>query len=946
MARFPQGRINSLERDAEGFAELFPAIAGRLANVHGGGRLGRLRRALFALTASILEKVAEFDMDAYRALAEVVAPSSTRPLPVATIVQFSATQGPAQRVPAGAEVRTVGAPDVNTFYHDRSCRFRVTADVDVGPFAIRNAHALGGALGFELVATSTRPLEDVIGDDLRIYVDGPREGALLVLTHLLAHTARIELSTAQAGTCLLRRVRPYGTSVDDVLAPEIDGPPNASALVREYFVFPEKFSFFVVEGVARALRGTKAVVATIVLRFREPLPPGTSIGADSLLPHCAPVINLFPAHSEPQTFGPGQSSFAVHVAGLARGRSSTYDVVSATATPRDRLAPEVALPRAHRFAADSISEAFPYAFSTRRVAVSAPPDRDTSLVVALTSPRGARPLLEPHVVSLRLRATNGACKVAPGEVTEAGAEFPASVAVRNILPGSPYVPPSVGTDLAFRAIMRGAIPPRDALFTLRTLLLSLLPPEDLDPILFRANLGRIHAIEQLAVTPAFDHEGSRRGYLFQFIVDETAFRGVGDVGLFFYVVQQLLHTHVSLNGFCRVEVQCRKTGAFIAWPPATPVTRPEHHHQHPCDAPANARVEVAQPESGAPSVEAPSAPSLEDLAPVICQYDFFEATRMLEHILDIDLSRESYAASPIRFGQQASLTHPATDIERLIIDRKQGGDGARLIMRFLGLVGTSSPLSASWTDAVFDADDEGRLQGFYDVLHHVFALRLYRAWKSRSIEGGFDLEGRDPLSQTLRSLAGVDALTTLPDEPVSDMVILGLADFRRGHAHAIDLRSAERLLQRLLHPLPISLEPNVRRTVQVGPSEVTRLGRNGAILGKTFVYGVERNDTDGMLALHMGPVDKATYQWLMPGGSGYTALWRLLTWLFDDKLLPMLAVRVAPENAPTLRLGAARLNVDTFYADAIDKEVLTLVPLVADPEKAVRQFVTYGDASC
>ena len=507
----------------------------------------------------MIDRIRDFEADGQRALAEVVAPALMRPFPAATIVEV--TSPTVQRVPAEAEVTTRG---------ETPYRFRLLHDVETGPYRVQNARIVRTAAGeeslqFDVVSTSEAPLEHAMSDTLRIYVDAPRESASLVTAHVLGHTQRAELLAQGQRARTLQLLPDYGTRAEDALAPEPDGPLTGAEFLREYFLLPEKFAFLELKGLFRALLGTPARQATVALRFDAPLPARVSLTGDALRAHCVPAVNLFRTTSEPRIFGPGASNFAVRVAGLSPKNSAVYAIVGARATPVSSAAgssPSIPMAPVRRFGAGELSASFPYAYSLR----FARSGGQTVPMLSLTSPRGTEPLLTPHIISLDLLATNGDCPVRPGELSEPGRNVPNGVRVRNVVPASPFVPASVGTELALHAFVRSAAPGGDPFFALKSLLFSLVPQNGLDPALVAAQRARIHGLESLAMETAIDKGKARRGYRASFSIDEAPFRGLGDVALFVRLLHRTLDAQTSVNRFYRCEARCKKSGVRFVWP--------------------------------------------------------------------------------------------------------------------------------------------------------------------------------------------------------------------------------------------------------------------------------------------------------------------------------------------------------------------------------------------
>jgi type VI secretion system protein ImpG len=564
VARLPHTDVHGLLRSAEEFARALPALAGALAEPTTDAPLERVREGIFYLAATVMDRTRELEGSSQHALAEVVAPDVLRPRPAATIVELAADR-PIARVPAGAEIHTQDAIP---------CRFRTVADTRVGPWKVdgarieRSAH--GDALRFDLVGTNGAPLGEAIGARARFFVDAGRESALALVAHVLAHTARAEISVDGREAAPLTGAQPYGMRPEQALFPESDGPYTGLSLLREYFLLPEKFCFFELGGFAPALRGATARRATVSLLFKERLPGQLAIGPGALRAHCVPAVNIFRSTAEPWVFGPGRPSAPVRVAGLSREEGGVYAVLGASALPRASDAAPLPLAPARRFAAGSIRPEFPYAFSTKLVERAA--GGEPELAVWLTSPRGCTPNLAPHVVSLDLLATNKArgSAIRPGQLIEPGPGMPPGVRVRNIVACSPYVPAPGPAELAMHVAVRAAVADGDALYSLGAQLLALVPRHGAEPATVRAHVARVHAIEQLEVVPVVDRVRARRGYEVRLRIDETPFQGAGDVALVVRLLHGALEAQTSMGGFYRLRATCAKGGALIVWPPEEP----------------------------------------------------------------------------------------------------------------------------------------------------------------------------------------------------------------------------------------------------------------------------------------------------------------------------------------------------------------------------------------
>jgi type VI secretion system protein ImpG len=277
-------------------------------------------------------------------------------------------------------------------------------------------------------------------------------------------------------------------------------------------------------------------------------------------------VNLFPTTAEPRLCTPASTSYPVRVAGLRAEEASVYAVLGVSATdPATGI--ETAVQPGRRFGATLVQEGFPYVYTTRLTEASDRAEPRTSLI--LTNPADRPPMLEPHVLSVSLLATNRAlgAEIRPGELTEPGAWMPANVEARNIVSTSPYVPALRESGFILRAMVRGQVPRQDPLHVLQSLLHSLVPRHAFDDKAVRALTARIEAIESFELLTVVDRKRSLRGYGARFTLDESPFSGLGDVALFLRVLHEMLNARASVNRFFTCETLCKKSGERLVWPP-------------------------------------------------------------------------------------------------------------------------------------------------------------------------------------------------------------------------------------------------------------------------------------------------------------------------------------------------------------------------------------------
>jgi type VI secretion system protein ImpH len=326
------------------------------------------------------------------------------------------------------------------------------------------------------------------------------------------------------------------------------------------------------------------------------------------------------------------------------------------------------------------------------------------------------------------------------------------------------------------------------------------------------------------------------------------------------------------------------------------------------------------------------------LAKTASRMGFFELARAIGSLLECEVGIvDSPDLERVAFSHDPILAYPVSDIVTMTPT-----DPVEITLSFLGLLGTASPLTPEWTDDVLLGDDEGALRAFYDVFHHRIATYLFAAWKKHATEGAFDLRGGDILSTRLRSMAGVDAWAAADADPLPPMLALGFSDHQHGQPQTIDREVAERLLARLFPEWRVRLETQVSQFVTFTPAERARLGGRRSKLDGGLVYGDGCEDEAGLVRIHVGPVDRATYEALMPGGAAYATLERIAARVFGATVDAEIEVHIHRDHAPVTRLGrleGGRLGIDTRYGTTRQQMLSVRVPLVAGATEVRRLFV-------
>jgi type VI secretion system protein ImpG len=302
------------------FARQFPKIAGRLS-LDGievaDPYVERLFEGFAFLAARVQLKIeAEFPRFVQH-LTEVTCPTLAAPLPSMAIVRLH--PDPAEPKLAGgvAVARGSGLRSTHARGADTRCQFRTAHDVTLWPLEIAtvqyfsfapdlpltqlpHAARVRGGLRIRLRAFDGTKLNETALDKLTFYLSGPDESALriyeLVFGSLLGTLVLpAERPVAWFEAAGADSVRAVGFDDAEALLPPARAGFRGYRLLQEYAALPQRYLFFEVNGLAKAVRRVARNEFEIVLLFeRGDVALEALVDSGSLTLHCTPAINLHP----------------------------------------------------------------------------------------------------------------------------------------------------------------------------------------------------------------------------------------------------------------------------------------------------------------------------------------------------------------------------------------------------------------------------------------------------------------------------------------------------------------------------------------------------------------------------------------------------------------------------------------------------------------------------
>ncbi|MCX8097982.1 MAG: type VI secretion system baseplate subunit TssF [Casimicrobiaceae bacterium] len=594
------------------FAAQFPKVAARLG-MRGievaDPYVERLLEGFAFLSARIQLKMdAEFPRFSQRLL-EVVYPGYLAPTPSMAVVRFEAARheggGPEGfELPRGTRLRARLPANEQT-----ACEFRTGDSVVLWPLRLVEARltaappdlpltgyrwgsAVRGALRLRFETTHQVSVNALSLDRLPLFIAGPVDVASRIQEFV--HTQVIGV-LVHAGGLPIREltplpataVQPEGFAPEQALLPCDNRAFDGYRLLHEYFAFPDRFRFFSLTGLNRALRRIPGSQFEVVVLFKSARPDLESlVDASSFELFCVPVVNLFERSSDriPVT----ASHFEYHAV-IDRAKPLDYEIHTVRRVRGHRIDDEhetIFLPFYSSAAADR-GEGGAY-FSVRREPrlLSERSRRHgprtgyigSECFISLVDSREAPYSEQLRQITVEALCTNRDLPLLT-PVGHATTDLTMTVsapveAIRFVVSPSRPTPALAEREITWRLISHLSLNfltltdlnPTEGAAALRELLRLYAP---LGQPAHASTVAALQHARMSAVSRRLPQPGPivyGRGVAIDLTVDELPFAGTSP-WLFGAVLDEFLARHVSINAFTELSLHSLQRGLIARWPP-------------------------------------------------------------------------------------------------------------------------------------------------------------------------------------------------------------------------------------------------------------------------------------------------------------------------------------------------------------------------------------------
>jgi type VI secretion system protein ImpG len=593
--------LDYLRKMGAEFAEENPKIASRLAM--GPAQVEdpfveRLVEAFAFLAARVHLKIDDEFPEISDALLSVVYPHLTQPIPSMSVVEF-------QLDPEKGKLSTGLQIARNSVLHSRPvggvpCMFRTCYDTTLWPVSVAAAEwktpsrlqpplravDAAAAVRLELRCAPDVTFPALKLDQIRFYLHG-ESGVVNALYELLcSRLSRIVVRDIAAGSkaspvsLAATSLRPVGFAADEGMLPYTRRSFMGHRLLQEYFIFPEKFFFVDVTGLAPVWESGFKDAAELIFLFsevegenrRERLE--VEISPKIFRLGCVPIVNLFEQTTEPIQLTQRKYEYPI-IPDARRPDSIEIFSVNEVIGMNTRTQETVAFEPFYSFRHTTRpTKGQCFWLARRRPAGREGSDAtDVSLSLVDLSVRPVDP--DADILTVRATCTN---RDLPGRLPfgseDADFECEGVAVLKRIATlkkPTPPVRPPVGKAAMWRLISHLSLNYLSVVEEGREALQQILKIYDFTNSAYSENM--IDGITNLRSIPRFAGVLSENGIAFtrgtrvEMELDEDQFVG-GGVYLFASVLEQFLGLYASLNSFSQLAVRTRqRRGPLREWPP-------------------------------------------------------------------------------------------------------------------------------------------------------------------------------------------------------------------------------------------------------------------------------------------------------------------------------------------------------------------------------------------
>lgn len=328
----------SLRIDGADFCKKNPSLSSYLAKEGQDPDVERLLEGFAFLAGKLHQQLDQELPEVAHTLVQLLWPNYTRVIPSYSIIQYEALKDSNKNVliKRGTEVLSKIKADAV------QCKFRTTYDTKIMPIDINSInyfiYGKKSSLELNMKVTNSSTLQDIVFDDLRVYLSGSKFISHDLYLYLVRYIEKIEISIKDENSIDLytfeldkNSIQPVGFNSMETMASYPANVFDGYILLQEFFCFREKYLFIDIKNLSNISLINKDFLSksrefSIKINFSKALSYNEIPTKENFLLYCTPIINLFEADAIPIRRSIEQEEFLVLASDLDANHSEVFSV--------------------------------------------------------------------------------------------------------------------------------------------------------------------------------------------------------------------------------------------------------------------------------------------------------------------------------------------------------------------------------------------------------------------------------------------------------------------------------------------------------------------------------------------------------------------------------------------------------------------------------------------
>jgi type VI secretion system protein ImpG len=561
--RYYEQELANLRSLAQDFSNANPAIAPMLSGSSNDPDVERLLEGVAFLNGLTLQKLDDELPEIVQSLSELMFPQMLRPIPAATIMQFTPKPGLRETAVIKADTEIASIEIEGT-----ASTFRTIADLVIPPVTLRSAvsaMASDGSKSIKLSFTSNSGDGSLpMPSGLTLFLGDDYSSAAYLFMLLMNHVSSIKISD-DFGTEINSHQSLIFPAFEQIL---IKSPINSLPsfrLLQEYFFMPEKYLFVEIPDLSRYKSHLKGNVVHVEICFNTHNNVQLDLTPNSFLMNVVPAVNLFSHSAEPIVYDHKDYEYRILPEGKIKEHYQIYSVDEVTGFRQGDIDPREYQPFIRSVMGTRTDLNF-YRLVIKPSVLTNTTDMYLSMIYK------PEEVPSEEVLSINLTCTNDALpqRLMIGDVCHPTSTSPERFSFANIRPVVPKVNPSTGERLLWKTIGNAALNllMLSSAENLKTLLANYSASANGDHAAHAANTRRIEGLVDMTIHG--ENRVSRgalvHGQHIKLSCILNNFAGLGDLYLFGCVLDRFLASYSSINAYTRVELFDIISGTTFSWP--------------------------------------------------------------------------------------------------------------------------------------------------------------------------------------------------------------------------------------------------------------------------------------------------------------------------------------------------------------------------------------------